>query len=370
MPGALPSPALPTVSHHLCPGLGEGNLKNSSRQSQELVSFSLGVIPHSVPAQATLIHRCDDLRVASCCPAPTPPPSNVGFWIPLVTLDFTPASTHRDPKDASELQGEKLSLGGAIFFHGEAQSKGPPHQATFHSPWNSMRRGSWLPSSHGTGITLQSHCPPGDGCASWQPLPEAFPAPRKVSRRLLLLHHWQTHPWSSLPAAPGDGVRVLEVPFSILVLQWSSSALALGCSGKSRVLLSPALWGGTCLKAAVTSWHLLSLASELMPTHPGMGWIGQPETWLVPLSKACPRSSSPRCLHSALLWYLVPLWHKGSAVFSSPAAPAARGSRELHDSDLWDLLGFLINSSYLGSISLVCPSPHDVFTLFPVKEWQ
>lgn len=108
MPGALPSPALPTVGHHLCPGLGEGDLKNPSRQSQELVSFSLGVIPHSVLAQATLTHRWDDLRVASCCPTPTPPLSNVGSWIPLVTLDFAPGSTHRDPKDASELQGEKL----------------------------------------------------------------------------------------------------------------------------------------------------------------------------------------------------------------------------------------------------------------------
>lgn len=71
----------------------------------------MGVIPHSVPAQATLIHRRDDPRVTSCCLAPAPPQSDVGFWIPLVMLDFTPDSTHRDPKEASEPQEAKLSPG-------------------------------------------------------------------------------------------------------------------------------------------------------------------------------------------------------------------------------------------------------------------
>lgn len=115
--------------------------------------------------------------------------------------------------------------------------------------------------------------------------------------------------------------------------------MALGCAGSSRALPSPALWGEMCLKAVTPSWHpFFSLASELVPTHPDMGcvfcahhpapgdpmgWVGQPGTCLVPLSEACPRSSSPRCLHSALPWHLVPLWHKGSAVFSSPPASAA-----------------------------------------------
>lgn len=69
----------------------------------------LGVIPQPVPAQATLIHWCDDPRVTSLAPAP--PQSNVRSWIPLVTLDFTPGSTHRDPEDASEPQETKLSPG-------------------------------------------------------------------------------------------------------------------------------------------------------------------------------------------------------------------------------------------------------------------
>lgn len=115
MLSALPSPALPTVRHCLCSGLGERESIPESRfhprKSQEPLSFTLGVISHSVPAQATLIHWCDDQRVTSCCLAPAPPQSDVGFWIPLVTLDFTPGSTHRDPKGASEPQEAKLSPG-------------------------------------------------------------------------------------------------------------------------------------------------------------------------------------------------------------------------------------------------------------------
>lgn len=72
---------------------------------------SAWVSSHTVPAQATLIHQCDDPRVTSCCPAPAPPQSDIGFWIPLVTLDFTPGSTHRDPKDASGPHGAKPSPG-------------------------------------------------------------------------------------------------------------------------------------------------------------------------------------------------------------------------------------------------------------------
>lgn len=115
------------------------------------------------------------------------------------------------------------------------------------------------------------YCPPGDGCPSWPPLPEAFPAPCKVSWKLFLLHRRQTlspQPWSSLPAAPGDGMKVLKEPFSILLLEWNSSAVALGCAGSSRALLSAALWGGICLEAAAPCWHpFFSHTSRR-----GMGW--------------------------------------------------------------------------------------------------
>lgn len=189
------------------------------------------------------------------------------------------------------------------------------------------------------------YCPPGEGCASWQPFPEAFPAPCKVSWRLFLLH-LSPHPWSSLPAAPGNGVRVLKVPspsscWNGAVQQWHWDVLA----GPELSLLQ--LSGGD-----VPSFF--SLASELMPTHPDVGRLGQPGTCPVPFSKACPRSSSPQCLRPALSWHLVPLWREGSVVSSSPPASAARGSKELRGTHLWDLLGFLIDSPYLGSISLVC----------------
>lgn len=111
MLSALPSPALPIMGHYLCSGLGEGDLKNPSQAVTGAPGFSLGAISHSIPARATLIHRCHDPRVTSCCLAPAPPQNNIGFWIPLVTLDFIPGSTHRDPRVASESHGAKLPPG-------------------------------------------------------------------------------------------------------------------------------------------------------------------------------------------------------------------------------------------------------------------
>lgn len=125
----------------------------------------------------------------------------------------------------------------------------PTQQVTFHSPWNSMRRRSWLPSSLGTGIPLQAHCVVHlEGLSLMAATPEAFPAPCKVSWRLFLLHRWQTlspQPWSSLPAAPADGVKVLKVPFSILLLDWSSQQWHWDVLGAPELSL-PQLSGVRC----------------------------------------------------------------------------------------------------------------------------
>lgn len=78
--------ALPSTTS----GLGEGCLRNPSQAVPGAPVLHSGCHPRSVPAQATLICRCDDLRVASSCLAPSPPTTlGSGFlwsrWIsPLV----------------------------------------------------------------------------------------------------------------------------------------------------------------------------------------------------------------------------------------------------------------------------------------------
>lgn len=50
----------------------KGTSRIHPRQSQEPLSFSLGVIPHSVPARATLIQPCDNPRVTLPGPCSSP----------------------------------------------------------------------------------------------------------------------------------------------------------------------------------------------------------------------------------------------------------------------------------------------------------